>query len=642
MARNDLNEVSCSLVLEFLSGILPFKELEHSALVAFARECTIDFFPKGTLIFRQQETEVTHFYLIQKGGVKSYLVGENGDISLNDYRGEGEYFGALPIIQETRANLNVETVDDTFCFLFPKRSFLSLIQSNPKVSQYYLRTMSAKLAGMCYAELRQHRMSPRTEGALYLFSAQVGEVAKGRLFTASTETTVQEAAVLMNKNMIGSLLLTDADQKIVGIVTDKDIRGKVVAAGLDYGTKVSAIMSSPVQTISSQAVCFDALLMMIKTRIHHLAIEQQGEILRMITTHDIMVAQGTSPLYLFREILAQRSIPGLYELARKVPKVVRFLIEEGAKANNITRMIAVLNDHILDRLLVLLLEDFGEPPLPFAWLLVGSEGRREQTFKTDQDNAIVYSDTDDPDLRLVAAEYFKAFGEAAIQHLVQCGYPLCPGEIMASNPKWRQPLGVWKEYFRKWCQTPTPESILQSTIFFDFMPGFGTMALATELREGLTDLARREGIFQLQLAKNCLRSRPPLSFFKNFIVEKNGEHKDTFDLKTKAMVFLVDFARLLALKYGISETNTLARLRLLQEGGDLPAGLCTETIEAYEFLMHLRLVHQLRMMENDLAPDNYINPRDLSDLEKQTLKESFAVIARIQDYLKLDFHLAEM
>lgn len=641
MTTDDVNAVPANVALDFLSGILPFKDLDRTELLRISRKCTIAFFPKGTLIFRQGETEVSHFHVIQQGGVKTFRIEGDDEISLKDYRGTGEYFGALPIIQGTKANLNVETIDDTFCFLFEKQAFLDLLESNPAVSQYYLRTMSAKMAGMVYSQVSRQKMAPRTEGALYLFSAQVGDIAKGELFHAPSTTTVQEAAAIMSDNMVGSLLLTDSMNEIIGIVTDKDIRSKVVARGIDFNTKVSEIMASPVQTISSQAVCFDALLKMIKNRIHHLAIEQNGKIIRMITTHDIMVTQGTSPLYLFREILAQRNIEGLYPLAQKIPQVVRSLIEEGAKANNVTRMIAVLNDHVLDRLLFLQLEKFGEAPLPWAWLLMGSEGRREQTFKTDQDNAIIYADTDDPALQEKAEKYFKAFADSTIQHLVKCGYPLCPGEIMATNPKWRQPLSVWKDYFQKWCRTPTPESVLNSLIFFDFKAGSGASSLAEELRAEIASTAKKSDLFLLWMAKSCLTSRPPLTFFKNFIVEKNGEHKNTFDLKTKGLVFIVDFARLMSLKHGITETNTLARLNLLQENQYLPPDLCNEIIEAYEFLMHLRLIHQLQMLEAEQDPDNHINPKDLTDLERQTLKEAFLVVGRLQEFLRRDFHLTD-
>ena len=642
MKKNDQSFIPLKSVIDFLASTLPFNRLAPAAIERLAGKCVIDFFPAGTMIFRQGVTEVNSLYLIQKGGVKSYLENDEGEVTLKDYRGEGEYFGALPIIHGTRANLNVETIEDTFCFLIAKSDFQALLAENAEVTQYFLRTMSAKLVKGVYAELRQQRIAPRTDGALYLFSAPVEEIAKGKLFTAPSSTTVREVAQIMSDNFIGSLLLTDEAGKIEGIVTDKDLRAKVVAKGLAFETPVESIMSSPVQTISSQAMAFDALLRMMKAKVHHLAIEKGGEIVKMITTHDIMVEQGTSPLYLFREIVAQRSISGLYPLAKKVPFVIRTLIEEGAKANNITRMITILNDHILDRLLSLMIQELGKPPLPFCWLLLGSEGRREQTFKTDQDNAILYQDSDDPRLLARAEEYFSAFAKAAIAHLVNCGYPLCPGEVMATNPKWRQPLSAWKQYFRTWCGTPEPQQILNSTIFYDFRPGYGNAALAEELRTMLSATAQQEGIFLLYMARNCLASRPPLSFFKNFIVEKDGEHKNTFDLKARGMVFFGDFARLMALKHGINEVNTLDRLHLLQDGQHLPHGLCAEIIEAYEFLMHLRLVHQLRMLEEGRQPDNYINPMDISDLERQTLKEAFAVITRLQEAVRQDFQIRDL
>ena len=223
MTKDDVNEVPANVALDFITEILPFNELDRASLLKLSRKCTIDFFPKGTLIFRQGETEVSSFYVIQKGGIKTYRSDEEGEELLKDYRGEGEYFGALPIIQGTRANLNIEAIEDTFCFLFEKQAFLDILESNPTVSQYYLRTMSAKMAGMVYSEVRRQKITPRTEGALYLFSAQVGDVAKGKLFHAPGDTSVQQAAILMSENMIGSLLLTDSSGEINGIVTEKKL-----------------------------------------------------------------------------------------------------------------------------------------------------------------------------------------------------------------------------------------------------------------------------------------------------------------------------------------------------------------------------------------------------------------------------------
>jgi CBS domain-containing protein len=354
-----------------------------------------------------------------------------------------------------------------------------------------------------------------------------------------------------------------------------------------------------------------------------------------------MLLQGTSPLYLFREIVAQRTIEGLYPLARKIPAVIRTLIEEGAKANNITRMITVLNDHILDRLLTLLIEELGPPPLPFCWLVMGSEGRREQTFITDQDNALLYAQPENEAQGELAAAYFKALGEKSIDHLVRCGYPLCPGEIMASNPKWRQPITGWRGYFDQWLHRPEPLEVMHSTIFFDFRAAYGDTTLAEGLRQYLVRNVPQQEVFLLHLAQNALEARPPLSFFRNLIVEKDGEHKNSLDLKKKGLVPFVDFARLFALKHGIPENNTLGRLQILHEDGHLSHELYSETVKAYEFLMQMRLIHQLRMIEQQQPPDNHINPADLSELEKQTLKEAFEVVRRLQSHIRQEYRLTE-
>ncbi|MBU0729663.1 MAG: CBS domain-containing protein [Proteobacteria bacterium] len=637
--NNDVHAVPAEVVMDFLKKTMPFNELEPDELNSLAKQCQIDFYPKGTRIFQQDVTEVMHFFLIQKGGVRIYLQDEGGGITLKDFRGEGEYFGALPIIQETKANLNVETIEDTFCFLFSKEAFLHLVRSSPRVAQYYLKSFSEKLVKTAYHELRQRKVGPRLESGLYLFNARVGDIVKGVPRAIVSSDSVQFAAAEMARHRIGSLLVNDASGKLAGIVTDKDLRTKVVAVGLKYETPVSEIMTEVVHKIQSHSVCFDALLKMMSNRIHHLVVESNEEIIGVITTHDIMVLQGTSPIYIFREIAAQREAEGLYEIAGRTSQVVRSLIEDGAKANNITRMITVLNDHILEKLLSRLVVELGNPPVSFCWLLMGSEGRREQTFMTDQDNAIIYSNPVNEKQAKAAEEYFKVFGEKAIEHLVKCGYPRCPGDIMASNPRWRQSYATWEGYFDRWIMTPNPEEVLNATIFFDFRGGFGDLELANALRKHLAAEAAKRDIFLLHLARDCQRTRPPLSFFKNLIVEKDGEHKDQLDFKTRGLVPFVDFARLMSLKHGVQETNTLVRLQLLQEREAMPRELYLEMIEAYEFLMQLRLVHQLQKLEDGKTPDNYINPKYLSDLEKRTLKEAFAVIQRMQNFIQYEFKL---
>ncbi len=634
MKGNDVHVVAPDVAISFFRGIMPFNLLDEKTLNNLARHCRIDFFPKGTRILTAGTTELTHLYLIQRGGVKAFIEDDNGEVTLKDFRGEGAYIGALAIIRGTPANLNIETVEDTFCFLLPREIFLDLIEKQAAFAHFYLKSFSEKIVTTAYNELRHHKVARRSNDDLYLFSIRVGDLVK-TLRKVGAGATIQEAAAMMSEHRVGCLLIHDASdgEKIVGIITDRDLRSKVVAAGLGYNQPVSVIMSGPVQSVLSQSLCFDVLLKMMATGIHHLAVERAGKIIGVITSHDIMLLQGHSPYYLLKEIRAEWQIAGLYPLAQKIPEVIRGLIGEGAKAGNITQMIAILNDHILGRMLTLLEKEMGPPPVPYCWLLLGSEGRREQTFKTDQDNAILYADPKDETQRQAAEAYFKSFAAKAIDHLVNCGYPLCPGEIMAVNPRWCQPLSVWKQYFDRWITAPEPQELLNATIFFDFRSGFGEAQLAENLREHLNRNMRGKDVFLFHLARQCTGTRVPLSFFKNFIVEKDGEHKNRLDIKRQGLTPFVNFARVLALKFGVKETNTLARLKALMDGEHIQGELWAAACEAYELQMQQRLVHQLRQIEAGILPDNYIDPADLSDLERRMLKDAFAVIERLYGVL---------
>lgn len=636
--KQDVHNVAPEVALGFLSEIMPFNTLDQDTLTTVAHHCRIDFFPKGTRLFVAGETDVSHLYLIQQGGVKCYIVDDEGEVTLKDYRGEGAAFGALALIRGTAANLDVETVEDTFCFLIPKEVFLNLINEQPGFAQYYLKSFSNKVVKTAYSELRRHKWTRRGEEDLYLFTQVAGQLIK-TLRRVPADNTIQEAAAAMARHKVGSLLIHDPDDpdNILGIITDRDLRAKVLARGLDYSLRVEEIMSSPVQTVGYQAICFEVLLRMMSTNIHHLAVEKNGRIVGVITSHDIMLQQGHSPYYLFKEIISQTTCQGLYPLSQKIPEVIRNLIKEGGKAGNIARMIAVLNDHIMDRLLTLLQDYMGPPPVPFCFLLMGSEGRREQTFRTDQDNAIIYADPVDEDQRRDAESYFKEFAEQAIDHLVNCGYPLCPGDIMARNPKWCQPYSAWCRYFENWVAAPEPQELLNAMIFFDFRCGYGEVSLAENLRDHLNNLTNRQEIYLMHLAKDCMSHRPPLSFFKSFIVEKNGEHKNTLDIKRQGITPFVNFARVMALRHGISETNTLGRLKELGDAGHISGSLQQAAMDAYELQMQLRLVHQLYQIENGMVPDNHIAPASLTELEKRMLKDAFAVIERLQAKLKTVF-----
>ena len=557
---------------------------------------------------------------------------------LKDYRGEGAYIGALGIIRGTRANLNIETIEDTFCFLLPREVFLDLVKNNLAFSHFYLKSFSDQVVSTAYRELRNQKISLRPAEELYLFTKTAGEVAKPAA-KMSVKSRIQEVARQMAKMKIGSMLLYDPENEedVVGIITDTDLRAKVVATGLDFREPVENIMSMPVYRVSAEEICFEVVLKMMSRGIRHLAVEKAGRLSGVLTSHDIMVLQGNSPFYLFKEIGKQQEMVCMYPIAAKIPGIIRNLIREGGRAGSISRMISLLHDQLVRQVLALLEKEMGKPPLPYCWLLLGSEGRREQTFLTDQDNGIIYADPYSAEQKRLAEEYFREFASKAIEQLAGCGYPLCPGEIMSSNPRWCQPFSVWQNYFTSWAQGAKPDELLANIIFFDFRAGFGDEKLAVSLRNHLIDILPGEDAFFHQLARHCLADNVPLNFFRNFIVERNGEHKNRLDIKHRGLVPIAGFARLFALQHGLKETNTIARLEALQGEGHLPMDLCTAAIKAYELQMQLRIVHQLEQIERGQQPDNHIEPQNLSSTERAMLKDAFEVIEKLHVVLARKF-----
>ena len=476
MRRNQQDHKDPAGVTDFLSATLPFSELPSDVMEKAARSCSVDFFPKGEMLFTQDETIADSLLLIQRGGVRNFVRDEHGAETLVDLRGEGSSLGEMSIIENKPSTMNTQAVEDTFVIRMPREVFMETLETRACVAQFYLKNFSENYLSKAFMEMRQRRTVVTTESGLYLFRAHVGELAAKKPVVIPFGRSIQQAAGEMTKFNVGSLLIQEPSGGMAGIVTDTDLR-KAVALGLDYATPAETIMSTPVATIEEHEVCFDALLKMMERHIHHLAVTRNGQVTGMITSHDIMVKQGKSPLAIFREIMGRQEIEELYPVSSMVPEVVRTLVQEGAKAGNITRLITVLNDMILERVLTMLIKKLGPPPVPFCWLLMGSEGRKEQTFATDQDNALVYNDSEHEAIQRAAHIYFTAFAEQAIGHLVACGFPPCQGGIMANNPKWLMPLSRWKQTFADWISVPEPMQVLHSTIFFDFGPGSARRSL---------------------------------------------------------------------------------------------------------------------------------------------------------------------
>lgn len=611
----------------FLKKFPPFQFLDDSLLKTVAGNLSLEFFPKDTVILKQFGPPSDSVKVIKKGGVEVLMRSDNGEDLVMDYKGEGDNFGFLSLIGKDKQRTTVIAIEDTICYVLNKETVYKLMELSPAFNEYFLAYLS-RYVDKTYQEMHDKSLFYGSSDR-YLFSTAVGEVAHEAI-TVSEQTSIRESAQIMVNHKISSLIVVDRNGLPQGIVTDRDLREKVVAKGRATSDPIKNIVSLSLIRVEAKESCFEALLKMIKYNVHHMLVIQEGHLKGIMTNHDLMTLQGISPLSLAKDIVNHESIEGLVPVSLKINNIVGLLLKEDAKAASITNIISEINDRLDRKVLEIAEKELGPAPLPYCWIVYGSEGRKEQTFKTDQDNALIYNDPATAEEEEKARDYFSKFTALVTQGLQQVGFPLCPADYMASNPKWCQPLKVWKKYVSSWIDEPIPESLLKFLVFFDFRPLYGKMILGEELRNHIIANLEDKKLFLGYMANMMLQITPPIGFFNTFVVEKSGEHKDKFDLKVKGITPLLNVVRLFSMEKGIKETFTLDRIQALKSKDDIVGKFAEELEHAYDFLMLLRIHHQFEQIKAGQKPDNFINPNQLSNLEKKTLKEAFQLMTRMQ------------
>jgi len=605
----------------------PFSCLDVPALQDIATEVSSAVYPKGHTILYQNGPSAEHLSIIKSGAVKVFVRTNEGEEVLVDYRTSRDFFGLLSFLCGDVSMDYVVSTEDTTCCLVKKETVLRLLKTNAEFSEFFLRNLVKRLVQMTYKEIHDRTLL-YGGGDKLLFTNILSDLATSKVITASEDISIREAAEIMADHKVSSLVLLDSRGLPAGMITDRDLRDKVVSKGRDISGRVGDVMSVTVIKSGAGDYCFEALQKMLRYNIHHLLVVGEGEMKGILTGHDLMVLQGSSPLAVAREIENQDTIDGLVPVSKKMDKLIAILIREGAKASNITRIITEINDRLLKKILEITEARLGPPPLSYCWIVYGSEGRKEQTFKTDQDNAIIY---EDPEVSGESADaYFTEFASRMKDALVLCGFPPCKADYMASNPRWRQPLKVWKTYFSDWINTPTPEAVLRSLIFFDFRPVHGNVLLAEKLRAFLGREIKDKNAFLGHMAGSVAGNKPPLDFFGRFICGKKGEHQGKFDIKINGLGPLIDAVRLSSLEMKVYNTSTLERLAELKGRNSTVSIFCSELEHAFEFLMSLRLRRQIQQMRQNAEPDNFINPDSLGSMERTLLKESFKLILSVQ------------
>lgn len=484
------------------------------------------------------------------------------------------------------------------------------------------------------SELQRENLIVELQTSL-LFLNQPIKYALKNFVSCTLDTPINSATQIMAKGKQSSLLVTSESGEMIGIITDMVLRERVLAENLSYDTPVYKVMSSPLICIEDSAMIFEAILLMQKKNIKHLVVtNSSGDAVSIISNEDLLEVHRYSTSFILNQIKEATSFEHILEVQPRIPRIVKSLTDSGAHAKNITRIITTVSDAILEKIIEFTIDDLGEPPVSFAFISVGSEGRGEQTLVTDQDNALVYEDSEEEN-RPKITEYFEEFGRRVCTCLDKAGYELCKGDIMAMNPKWCQPLSVWQGYFTQWIKKGSPQDLLEVNIFFDLRSVYGDQSFITQLRQTINALATSRAPFLQHLAQNSLSFSPPLDFFGN-IHAKSDDNSNTFDIK-KVIACIVGFARVFSIKNGLVETNTILRIEQLHKKGAINTSTYEEISEAYDYLMKLRFRHQVGMIDAGEKPDNFIRIDDLSHLDKTMLKKTFAQVSSMQKSLSYTF-----
>lgn len=466
--------------------------------------------------------------------------------------------------------------------------------------------------------------------SLNLLTTSIRALVKRAPITVSPALSIRDTAKMMRDLRVSSVLVVEQGL-LFGLVTDRDLRNRVVADGMDTQRPVSDITTLAPMTVSANSPAFEALLLMARHNIHHVPVMDGSHILGMITTTDLTEQHSTSAVYLAGDIFKQSSIQGLKTISGRVKQLQQHLAAADASAYSTGHIITAITDAITTRLIHLAEGALGPAPIEYLWVAAGSQARNEQTAKSDQDNCLILDDTYKAEIH---GEYFRSFSKWVCDGLAECGYIHCPGEMMAMTDTWRQPQSVWIDYFSRWIEQPKPKSLMLTCVFFDLRAIHGKAALLENLREAIVQRTRGNSLFLAHMVGNALKHRPPLGIFGQISLIKGGEHPNTLDLKHTGIVPIVDLARIYALAGGIPIANTHDRLEQSVRTHEISEQSARDLRDALEFLGKLRVAHQARQTTQGLAPDNFLSLDELSNFERSHLKSAFEVVQALQGVLQ--------
>ncbi|HDS1792878.1 DUF294 nucleotidyltransferase-like domain-containing protein [Pseudomonas putida] len=623
--------------LQFLQRFPPFNQMEHSHLAYLVEQCQLRFYACGESIVKPADGPVEHFYIVKQGrvvGERQHLVKPGVETTFEIT--SGECFPLAALLGERATRTEHLAGEDTFCLQLNKAAFIRVFSMSEVFRDFALRGVSS-LLDQVNQQVRQRAVE--TLGTQYSLNTPLGELAMRHPVVCTAQTPLREAVRLMHEQQVGSIVVVDAQRYPTGIFTLRDLRQVVASADADLGAPIERHMTVKPFYLSPQASAFDAAMAMTERHIAHVCLVENRRLCGVVSERDLFSLQRVDLVHLARTIRHAPRLDTLVSLRGEISQLVERMLAHGASSTQITQIITLLNDHTVCRVIELALAERGDPGVPFSWLCFGSEGRREQTLHTDQDNGILFEAADSAEADAIRARLLP-LAQYINQCLAQCGFTLCKGNVMASNPDLCLSRNEWARRFAGFVREASPENLLGSSIYFDLRVVWGDEQGCEQLRQRLLDQVADNRIFQRMLAENALRQRPPVGRLREFVLTRQGNDKAaTLDLKVQGLTPFVDGARLLALANGVGACNTLERLRQLVAKGVIEPLDGAAYEEAYHFIQQTRMQQHQRQARDNLPYSNRLDPDSLNHLDRRILREALRQAQRLQSSLALRYQL---
>lgn len=604
-------------VLRFLAQYEPFSRLPADALSSLTAGIEIHYARKGEVLIHWGEVNDA-MGVIRSGAVD--VMDEDG--ILLDRRDVGQSFGYSTLVSEPQSNYQMEAVEDSLILMIPREAFAPVAEEFVEFERYY--------SGLS-VRIRVAADQIRHDSGSDVLRTRLGDFAITDPAQTTSSTTLQQAAVLMGQRRVSSLLIID-DAILRGIITDRDMR-VAVAKNVDGSRPVAEVMATNLVTVHSDTLVFEAMLIMAERDIHHLPLVDHGEVTGIVAAADIMRLMQHDPLYISGDLSRQNTPEEMREVFSAAQRIAVRFIERGASTEEVQGLLTVSADALARRLLTIAEEKLGPPPVAYAFAVLGSQGRREMGLASDQDNALILSDEYDADRH---GEYFRELAEFVNKGLATAGQPLCPGDMMAMNPQWRMTVSQWAQTFHHWVTAPEPDALLYAQTFFDMRGIAGEDSLVEQVHTQAVKSASAAPRMHAHLAALAVRREPPLGVFRGLTLTRRGEHAHTLNVKAGGLAAIVQIARLFGIIAGQDTLST--RPRLAQSAGEsMSHGAADDLVDAFDFLTSISLRAQVGQLNRDEEVTYHIDPRNLTTLERENLRDAFQIIKRVQSAMAVKF-----